>query len=153
MKKGLLKGVTVGVVLALASCTTPPTKEDAGTVLGGIGGGVIGSAIGGGKGRTAAIIGGTLIGALIGRQIGKSIDTTDELRAQQVLETNRTGQTSTWVNPDTHNTVAVTPTRTYQEPSGQYCREYQTEVIVGGQNERAYGTACRQPDGSWKIIN
>jgi len=25
-------------------------------------------------------------------------------------------------------------------------------VIVGGQEEQAYGTACRQPDGSWKIV-
>ncbi len=153
MGKRMARGVAGVVVLALAACTAPPTKEDAGTVLGGIGGGVIGTNIGSGHGRTAAIIGGTILGALIGREIGRSIDRTDELRAQQVLETNRTGQTSSWVNPDTANTVAVTPTRTYQQATGQYCREYQTEVMVGGQAERAYGTACRQPDGSWKIIN
>ncbi|MEE8203551.1 MAG: hypothetical protein V3R74_07315, partial [Alphaproteobacteria bacterium] len=32
------------------------------------------------------------------------------------------------------------------------CREYQTTVNVGGQVEQAYGTACRQPDGSWQIV-
>ena len=39
---------------------------------------------------------------------------------------------------------AVQPTsRCLQE------REYQTTVIVGGQEVEAYGTACLQPDGAW----
>jgi len=25
-------------------------------------------------------------------------------------------------------------------------------IAIGGQQQQAYGTACRQPDGSWKII-
>ena len=29
-------------------------------------------------------------------------------------------------------------------------REYQTTVVVGGRNVPAYGTACLQPDGSWR---
>lgn len=29
-------------------------------------------------------------------------------------------------------------------------REYQTTIIVGGKRERAYGTACLQPDGTWR---
>jgi hypothetical protein len=29
-------------------------------------------------------------------------------------------------------------------------REYQTKVIVGGKEVDAYGTACLQPDGSWR---
>jgi len=140
------------IVLPLVACSAPPKKADVGTVLGGVGGGVVGAQVGGGHGRTAAIIAGTILGAIIGQEIGRSIDRTDELKAQQVLETNRTGQTSQWVNPDTGSTVVVTPTRTYQEPSGQYCREYQTEVMVGGERQQAYGTACRQPDGSWKIV-
>jgi hypothetical protein len=39
------------------------------------------------------------------------------------------------------------------EPAGDTClqaREYQTTVVVGGKNVPAYGTACLQPDGSWK---
>jgi surface antigen len=26
-------------------------------------------------------------------------------------------------------------------------------VIIGGQEETAYGTACRKPDGSWQVVN
>jgi surface antigen len=44
----------------------------------------------------------------------------------------------------------VTPVRTYQS-GGTYCREFQSNVVIGGKDEKAYGTACRQPDGSWKI--
>jgi hypothetical protein len=29
-------------------------------------------------------------------------------------------------------------------------REYQTTIIVGGVKQRAYGTACLQPDGTWR---
>ncbi|MDW7711674.1 MAG: RT0821/Lpp0805 family surface protein [Deferrisomatales bacterium] len=139
------------LAVSLAACSAPPKKAEIGTVLGGVGGGILGAQVGGGHGRTAAIIAGTILGAVIGQEIGRSIDRTDELMAQQVLEVNQTGQRSQWVNPDSGNTVAVTPTRTYQVASGQYCREYQTEVVVGGQVQQAYGTACRQPDGSWKI--
>ena len=128
-------------------------KETAGTILGGAAGGIIGSQVGGGAGRTAGVIIGTLIGALVGQDIGRTLDDADELRAAHVLEKNRTGQASTWVNPDSGAQVTVEPTRTYQRPSGQYCREYQTDVVVGGKTEKAYGTACRQPDGQWKIMN
>ena len=153
MNRFVSRAASAVIACSMAACAGPPTKEDAGTVLGGVGGGVIGSQIGGGMGTTVAIIAGTLIGAIIGKEIGRSIDRTDELKAQQVLESNRTGQASSWVNPDTGNQVAVVPTKTYQADSGQYCREYQTDVTVGGQKERAYGTACRQPDGSWKIVS
>jgi surface antigen len=37
--------------------------------------------------------------------------------------------------------------------SGKYCREFQQTVTIGGKTEQAYGTACRQPDGSWQIVS
>jgi len=58
-----------------------------------------------------------------------------------------------WTNPDNGHAGTVTPTRTYQTAGGTYCREYQQTVTIGGKDERSYGTACRQPDGSWKIAN
>ncbi|WP_282604418.1 hypothetical protein [Pelagibius sp. Alg239-R121] len=32
-----------------------------------------------------------------------------------------------------------------------YCREYQTKVMIGGKEEKAYGTVCRKPGGAWKV--
>ena len=34
-----------------------------------------------------------------------------------------------------------------------YCREYQRSVTVGNHLEQSYGTACRQPDGAWKVVS
>jgi len=142
--------------LAVAGCAGPGyrcSQADVGTLLGGVAGGVLGSHVGRGHGQTAGIITGTLLGAVVGHEIGRSLDAADELRTREVLEENRTGQSSVWVNPDTGAQVAVTPTRTYQSDGEQYCREYSTQVMVGGERQQAYGTACRMPDGSWKVVD
>ena len=69
--------------------------------------------------------------------------------AQASLENSRSGRASEWRNPDSGNSGTITPTRTFEE-DGQYCREYRQTVTVGDETETLYGTACRQPDGSWK---
>lgn len=132
-------------------------------VIGGVLGGVLASEVFGGGyygGRhhpyyrhpapTAAIIAGTIAGAAIGGAIGRSMDETDRLKTAATLETVRTGVSSTWRNPDTGVAYAVTPTKTYESASGP-CREYTIDALIGGKKEKIYGTACRQPDGSWKI--
>jgi surface antigen len=69
----------------------------------------------------------------------------------QVFEYNRTNQPSSWTNPDTGNSYTVTPTQTY-ESQGTPCREFTMNSQIGGKTEQVYGTACRQADGSWKIV-
>ena len=59
--------------------------------------------------------------------------------------------TACTTNPETGNRGTIEPTRTYQ--SGQTCREYQHTVYVGGRAEQARGNACRQPDGTWRIVS
>ena len=36
--------------------------------------------------------------------------------------------------------------------AASYCREYTQRVNIGNHVEESYGTACQQPDGSWKIV-
>ncbi|RMD71848.1 MAG: glycine zipper 2TM domain-containing protein [Gammaproteobacteria bacterium] len=153
MKRISIGALAAVLAISLAGCEGMGPKQQTGTAIGGILGGIGGAQIGRGHGRTAAIIAGTLLGALIGSEIGRAIDTTDELKAQRALEYNRDHEPARWHNPNTGADVVVIPERTYQTASGTYCREYQMEVIVGGKRQQAYGTACRQPDGSWKIIN
>lgn len=154
--------IAVLLITPLAACqsqefrTPEITKQDGGTVLGGIGGALLGNQIGGGSGRVVATIAGGLLGAYLGNTIGASLDRADlayyDKTSQGALEANRVGQTSTWSNPDSGNSGTITPTRTFQSASNQYCREYTQTIQVGGKTERAYGTACRQQDGSWKIV-
>lgn len=140
------------VALALAGCTAPPTQEQSGMVIGGILGGAIGNQIGRGSGRTVATILGTIVGASIGGNVGRSMDETDRIKTAHALESVRTSVPTTWVNPDTRNQYTVTPTRTYASTAGP-CREYTVKALIGGKPETVYGTACRQPDGSWAVVN
>lgn len=126
-------------------------KEAVGTIIGGVVGAAAGSTIRG-PGRTAGVIVGTLLGALVGHDIGKSLDDADELRTARVLENNKTGRATTWSNPDRGTEVMVVPQRTYKNRVGQDCREYQTEITVGGEKQQAFGTACRQRDGQWIAV-
>lgn len=128
------------------------TREDTGAVIGGLTGAAVGSAVGGGEGRTAAIIIGTLAGTVIGSKIGRQMDEQDRMRTAQALEYNRTNQTTAWRNPDSGHSYTVTPTETYERDNGQPCREFTMDAYIGGKTEQVYGTACRQPDGSWKVV-
>ena len=47
---------------------------------------------------------------------------------------------------------AVPTSDIYMDGLGRYCREYQSIVRIGGAEQPSYGTACRMPDGSWKIV-
>ena len=69
--------------------------------------------------------------------------------AQVEATTAPVGQPITW--DDGNASGSVTTTRQGQDAAGNQCREFQQEVSIAGQAEQAYGTACLQPDGSWKI--
>jgi len=73
--------------------------------------------------------------------------------AQKALESAPTGKPVAWHNPDSGHAGTVTPVKIYQAASGNYCREYETSVTIDGKQEKAFGKACRQPDGSWQIDN
>ena len=68
------------------------------------------------------------------------------------METAPTCTTITWNNQQTGSHGSITPVQTYEPEPGRYCREFQQQVVIGGQLQDAYGTACRQPDGSWEIV-
>jgi len=146
-------------VALLSACDTTQQmgqKETFGSLGGAVLGGFLGSHIGGGEGRLWATGAGAVLGALAGSSAGRSLDRADRLMmdhtSQASLEHTQTGATSSWSNPDTGHSGTVTPTRTYQQNDGSYCREFEQQIIVGGERQKAYGTACRQPDGSWQIV-
>jgi surface antigen len=144
--------------LSVAGCARggPSGGQVAGGAGGAVLGGLAGSQIGSGSGKLIATGAGAVIGAMVGSEVGRRLTDGDEERltrtTQDTLENNQTGQTSTWENPDTGHRGEVTPTDTYQTESGRYCREFHHTIYVGGEPKDAYGTACRQPDGSWKIV-
>ena len=143
------------LAFVLAGCETTPGPK---ATVGGLGGATVGGLLAAGLGASpAAIAGSVILGGLVGGAIGDRMDAADKRHANEAaaraLETAPSGRSVTWQNPDTRHAGSVTPTRTYQTATGQYCREYQQTVTIDGKQQRSYGTACRQADGSWKIVN
>ncbi|MAW13668.1 MAG: glycine zipper 2TM domain-containing protein [SAR116 cluster bacterium] len=154
--------VILALTTGLAACQTTGTagnSQTTGAVVGGLAGGLLGAQVGQGSGRVAAAAVGAALGALAGSAIGKSLDDRSQQLAGNAVKTSHTapiGQQISWSNPQNANGAAqgyVVPIRDGRDSAGNYCREYQNTIIVGGKKQSAYGTACRQPDGSWKIVS
>ena len=151
----LVAAAVISSVVLISGCQNAGPKESWGTLIGAAAGGLVGSQIGSGTGNAAAIGLGVLLGGLAGQNVGQTLDQADMAYASETsysaLEGAPSGTTYQWHNPDSGNSGTTTPTQTYQSSDGNYCREFTQTVNVGGQIQDAYGTACRQPDGSWKI--
>jgi surface antigen len=156
LKKTVVLVMTVALLGACAERGIGQ-KEGAGTLVGAGLGALAGSQIGSGKGQMAAVAIGALLGAFAGNEIGKSLDKADQAELARAGEQARVapiGQTINWSNPESGNSGSVTPTREGRDTAtGNYCREFRQTVTIDGRSEEAYGTACRQPDGSWKIVS
>lgn len=155
--KNLLFFILVGS-LFLAGCAYPTgPHQGAGTLLGAGAGALAGAQVGSGAGRLVSVAVGTLAGALIGQDLGRSLDRADQLAmqqsTQQALETARSYEPTRWVNPDSGQSGSTLVTRTLVNDRQHTCREYQQTVTIGGQKQQAYGTACRQSDGSWRVVS
>jgi surface antigen len=151
MKKIISALMIIMGCTSLISCSNM-NNQDVGVITGGIAGGLLGSTIGGGGGHVLAIAAGTVAGAFIGSQIGRSMDQSDRARMNQALENNPNGQPAYWRNVNTGATYSVLPTQNVKVHGNKYCREYRTTANVAGKTQQIYGTACRQPDGTWKIV-
>lgn len=143
--------------LLVSACATASWQENQKAIIGGVGGatagGLIASAI---DHHPAVIIGGAIVGGLVGSAIGDRMDAADRKEArfaqQRALETAPSGSIVPWRNPDSGHSGTITPTRTYQAEDRSYCREFQQVVSVDGKNQQAHGTACREDDGTWRIL-
>ena len=138
------------LMVMVAGCEGVGTKQIVGTGAGAALGGYAGSLIGKGKGKLAATAGGALLGAWLGSEVGKSLDKADQLfqaqATQDALEHNKSGQATTWTNPDSHHSGTVTPVRTVQA-NGKVCREFTQTVMIEGKEETVMGKACRDQQG------
>lgn len=151
-------------VLSLAACQNPNggmggiggmnTSETVGTLGGAVAGGLLGSRFGGGAGKLATTAIGTLVGAYAGQQLARHFTAADQNRASDAEERAvANNQTITWNNPESGNRGTIQPVKTYQGSNGQTCRDYNHTVVIDGKTEVARGTACRQPDGSWRLMS
>jgi len=146
----------LGASVGACSADSGP-KEVGGTAAGAIAGGLIGNAIGGSAGnRAAGTLLGAAVGGFLGNRIGASLDDEDRRRAyaaqMQALEAGPSGAPVAWRNPDDGRYGNVVPGPAYQA-SGATCRQFTQTVYIDGTPQSGRGTACRNPDGSWTMMN
>ncbi len=145
------------IVAPLLSCA-PGTRtgETLGTLTGIIAGAIIGHQVGGDNAaRTIGAGVGMIVGGIAGSKLGGMYDklNTEESQVHEstlssTIETSKIGEGNQWYNNETGHSGRVIVTK-----EKGYCREYQQTIVIGGKEHQGYGTACRQPDGSWKIQN
>ena len=157
MSGSILRAAALGtlVVVVLTGCAE--VSQNPKTTIGALGGAAVGGLIAGaaggsGAGIAAGVIGGGLLGGLVGNLLDQRDRRLAAQAAHQALENSPSGKSVAWTNPDNSHAGTVTPVHTYQAPNGAYCREYETTITIDGRQERGYGRACRQPDGSWQVL-
>lgn len=149
---------TAGLALAVTLGGCMGSNELAGTTIGGIAGGVIGNQFGDGDGKVAATALGAVVGASVGGALGRSLDEQSRAMANQAtLQAVTSGSSDTyyWDNPANAGGPAagqVNVTRAGSNSAGQPCREYISTVRIAGESQEAFGIACREADGSWRIV-
>ncbi|GIL38724.1 glycine zipper 2TM domain-containing protein [Roseiterribacter gracilis] len=141
MRALILAAFAVVAVPTLAHAQCGGNKTAIGTLAGAAGGGLLGSQFGGGSGKTAMTIAGVVGGGVLGNQVGQRLDAEDcaEQRAAAARRQQR---------------VAEQRSAAYHDPSsGRACREVQSTAFIHGERQIVTGTSCREPDGSWKMVD
>jgi len=156
MRKWLLAGMITVMAFEMVGCT-PGNNVPGSTAAGALAGGLIGNELFHGKNAFAGVLAGALVGGIVGNQIGEYMDRQDKINMQSAIVNTPVNQQASWTSDKAGPngqpvTYTVRPVRNYTSArTNEYCREYQTTVIVGNKPQQGYGKACRQPDGSWKI--
>jgi surface antigen len=159
MHKFLLTTTSVALLTAFAVPAYAGGEDELlGLGIGGAVGGLFGNQFGHGAGRVAATTGGVIVGGLIGDEVGRSLDrsnayasasSTDPYARVPLFDQDyQTSYTPNYVAPS-----APEPSAIYMDSSyGGYCREFSQHVQMGNHIQENYGTACLQPDGSWRVV-
>ena len=140
----------VFISLSLVSCSGETPNQDVGTIVGSIAGGIIGSQIGDGEGRVAATAIGATVGGILGSNVGASMDELNRMKMSKALEETKTNHSRSWVDPDTNAKYTIKPTKTI-DINNKVCRNFTMSVVIDGKLETAFGVACRDDKGIWKI--
>jgi surface antigen len=99
---------------------------------------------------------GPLEGTLLGADVGRSLPEEDRdraLRAEyEALEYGRAGVPVSWSGRRGTNYGEIVVGSTY-EVNRLECREFTHTIYIGGRARVAQGTACRQPDSTWRVLD
>ena len=134
-------------------CRNAP--DPAGVIVGALIGGLLGHTASGG--RTGATVAGVVVGGAVGAALTSNLDCADRSYAYKTYYTGfnagRANQNYQWRNPSNNHRGTFRVGRYYNDPDGFRCATYSQTAYVGSRQHVANGNACRQPDGTWAIVN
>ena len=116
-----------------------------GATVGGLAGATIGALTFKDKLLGAAV--GAGVGVLMGYIVGNEWDKNDEAKVQAALEHNKTGQATSWTNPDTGAKYTATPEHPYMAEN----KVYRDIVIKDEDGHTVMAKAWRDDKGTWHL--
>jgi surface antigen len=150
----LLPGCTATTGGAGKTATSVPSAADGGLGVNATGGLLTADASGRAQAGGKATLSGRLLeGPYLILLSGDDVDRAQRA-ALTAFEETPSGQTSIWRNPANGHWGTLTPTRTFQDANGRYCRDYRQTVTTGGQEHQGNGSACLEPgEPVWRIMS
>jgi len=150
----------VAAALALGTSGTARAQDNTltGALLGGAAGAGLGYAFGKGKGAAIGGVSGLALGALAGNAAQRREDRAYSYAPPPPPPPGYYPPAPAYYAPPPPAYYAPAPAYAPPQPmpveaySTANCREYQGTIVIDGQEQRSYGTACLQPDGSWRIV-
>jgi Ni/Co efflux regulator RcnB/surface antigen len=137
-------------------CRNKP--DPAGVIIGAVLGGLLGNAAGGRNDSGGATVAGVFAGGAIGAMMSSNLDCDDRSYAYRTYHDGfNAGRENTryeWKNPQRGDRRGELLVRDYyDDPDGFRCATYTQKIYVGGRPQEGSGRACRQPDGSWAMMD
>ncbi len=137
----------------LAACGGDTANRTPALIVGAVAGGIVGNQFGKGTGNVLATVAGAMVGGIVGSEIGRSMDEQDRRSPSGPSSPRsrraRSDRPRRWRNPDNGRYGDVVPGRPYKR-SNVDCRDYTHTVYIDGRPRTMRGTACRNPDGTWR---
>jgi len=138
--------ITLLLCFMAASFGCAANKAQQGATVGGLAGATIGALTFKDKLLGAAV--GAGVGVLMGYIVGNEWDKSDEKKLQHTMEHNKSGEVSSWTNPDSGESYTATPSHPYVSENKVY-----RDVVIKDQKDghTVMAKAWRDDKGVWHL--
>ncbi len=153
-----LSAASVGLLPSPAQAQQ--TSQLLGTLLGGVAGAALGSQFGSGSGNALATGLGGVGGAVLGSALVGSLQSDSRPSYPSYANAPAYAPAPVYAPQPTYAAQPVYAAPSYAPgyapqsftPPQQYCREFSSMITIDGVAQPAFGRACRQPNGTWRIV-
>lgn len=95
---------------------------------------------------------GAALGGILGGPVGAGLDDADRQAAYDAQTAALdAGERRTWRGK--HGAFGYVEPSVGADGAQGYCRAYAQTIYIAGRPQHGHGLGCRQPDGSWRMVN